>query len=510
MSITKPFKKSRECFAGLISLDSVFDENGKIVYKEKPGVTVAPIGETRETRFNSQCGFDAISFLVDFNIGIDLKVMGYFDNLRVAFLGAGYRVGLTMQALPYDWRKGYKDNNLDFKFERTVDLLHEITGKKVIIAAHSMGNFQTAHNLWKMSQEKRDEKIARYFAMAPPFLGAPEASLGPFGMDNSFAKRISHIDLGLTASMFKHSIAGFPSTYELQLHRFFRVHQDSEFMKIIMERVQAEKKNEHTKQSNFFNDFFPDAKEVCSPGFKERDDDTCKTGIRETWKVGTLLGMPITPDTMAELYEVYSYNPKAHKMRQSAEDTRFDSMINLGVQTNILYSNHMNSKNILTYKEDPRTRTTFEEFYVPEIEYTQGDATVVTTSAIMPGVKWAYEFSKKESFPEAKPVSLIEICGIQNQKTSIFDDLENRKVTKNQYIGLKCNCRKEGTLTTGKACDHQNLVADLGLVKLVLESSIDNVPGKVGDRFKNMKEEDLKLFADDCKIFYPKKDGSDF
>lgn len=127
----------------------------------------------------------------------------------------------------------------------------------------------------------------------------------------------------------------------------------------------------------------------------------------------------------------------------------------------------------------------------------------------MPGVKWAYEFSKKESFPEAKPVTLIEICSIKNVKSSIFDNIAERKVTQNQYIGLKCNCRKEGTLTTGKACDHQNLVADLGLVELVLESSIDNVPGKVGDRFKNMSEEELKLFADDCKIFYPKKDGTD-
>jgi hypothetical protein len=38
-----------------------------------------------------------------------------------------------------------------------------------------------------MSQEKKDEKVARYFAMAPPFLGAPEASMGPLGMDSSFA-----------------------------------------------------------------------------------------------------------------------------------------------------------------------------------------------------------------------------------------------------------------------------------------------------------------------------------
>jgi hypothetical protein len=182
-------------------------------------------------------------------------------------------------------------------------------------------------------------------------------------------------------------------------------------------------------------------------------------------------------------------------------------MYNLGVQTNILYSNHIGSKNILTYKEDPRSRTTFEEFYKPKIDMTQGDATVVTTSAIVPGIKWAYEFTKKDKFPNAKPVTLVEICGIENTKANVFDDLVNRKVTKNQYIGMKCNCRAPaGKKSIGKACDHQNLVADLGLVSFVLESSIDNVKGLgVGQRFKDMSENDIKYYKEDCKMFLEPK-----
>jgi hypothetical protein len=94
---------------------------------------------------------------------------------------------------------------------------------------------------------------------------------------------------------------------------------------------------------------------------------------------------------MSDIYRIYSYSDKAYKVWKWAQDERFDHMINPGVQTNILYSNHIQSKNKLTFKDDPRTRTTFEEFYYPDIEYTQGDATVVTTSAIVPGIKWAYE-----------------------------------------------------------------------------------------------------------------------
>jgi hypothetical protein len=71
-------------------------------------------------------------------------------------------------------------------------------------------------------------------------LGAPEATLGPLGMDSSFAKRLVYLDLGITAGMFKNSVATFPSTFQLQISRFFRVHEDSEFMRVILERIAHE------------------------------------------------------------------------------------------------------------------------------------------------------------------------------------------------------------------------------------------------------------------------------
>jgi hypothetical protein len=64
MSMITPLKKTRDCFTGIISLDSQFDEDGKIIFIEKRGVHVAPIGETDETQHSSECGFDSITFLV--------------------------------------------------------------------------------------------------------------------------------------------------------------------------------------------------------------------------------------------------------------------------------------------------------------------------------------------------------------------------------------------------------------------------------------------------------------
>lgn len=354
-----------------------------------------------------------------------------------------------------------------------------------------------------MSQEKKDKKVARYFAMAPPFLGAPSASIGPLGLDSSFVQNLVYLNMGITAKMSKESIETFPSIFQLMICRFFRVHADSEFMRIINERLAHENKDESTPESNFLNDFFPDAKESCSPDFSQRDDGKCKTGINPIWEIGNVKGLPITPDTMTDLYKVFSYDPKAHKIWDWAQDSRFDHMLNTGVQTNIIYSNHLSTNNKMVFKNDPRTRTTFEEFYSPNMEYTQGDGTVVTASAITPGIKWAYEFTQKSEFPNAKPTTLVEICGIKNMKTSVFNDETNRKVTKNQYMGLQCNCRgPAGKKVEGSSCDHQNLVSDMGVVNFILESSIDNVTGEVGQRFKDMTDKEIKYYQEDCKIFY--------
>jgi hypothetical protein len=59
--------------------------------------------------------------------------------------------------------------------------------------------------------------------------------------------------------------------------------------------------------------------------------------------------------------------------------------------------------------EDPRSKTLAKEFYWPDAyNYELGDGTVVTASAILPGIKWAYEFNEEPE--KTKPVKFIEIC----------------------------------------------------------------------------------------------------
>jgi esterase/lipase superfamily enzyme len=78
-----------------------------------------------------------------------------------AFKNAGYIVGLNLQALPYDFRLDYQENELNTRFEAVITELYANWGKKVTIFAHSFGNYQTVHNLSKMSQAKKDKMVAR-------------------------------------------------------------------------------------------------------------------------------------------------------------------------------------------------------------------------------------------------------------------------------------------------------------------------------------------------------------
>ena len=49
-----------------------------------------------------------------------------------------------------------------------------------------MGNFQVLHNLWKRPQSWKDKFIARYMSIAAPFLGSPQTTEHPLGMDMTY------------------------------------------------------------------------------------------------------------------------------------------------------------------------------------------------------------------------------------------------------------------------------------------------------------------------------------
>jgi hypothetical protein len=152
----------------------------------KKGLTVYPMGMSPETNTmsTSQCGLDAIQNLMP--LKIQIKGFSQYRDVAKAFVAAGYKNGVNLQALPYDWRISYKETRLNTKFKGVIKSLYETTGKKVLIIAHSFGNMQVAHNLWNMSQSDKDKYIARYIALAPPYLGTPILTAGLLGYADNY------------------------------------------------------------------------------------------------------------------------------------------------------------------------------------------------------------------------------------------------------------------------------------------------------------------------------------
>ena len=54
--------------------------------------------------------------------------------------------------------------------------MNNLTGKKVSIIAHSMGNLNILRNLSMMTQENKDKYIYNYIPIAPPYLGSNQAN----------------------------------------------------------------------------------------------------------------------------------------------------------------------------------------------------------------------------------------------------------------------------------------------------------------------------------------------
>jgi pimeloyl-ACP methyl ester carboxylesterase len=133
--------------------------------------------------------------------------LSQYRDLVSVLKNAGYITGLNLQALPYDWRISYTENSLNTLFAQTMKRLWEKTGKKVVIVAHSFGNMQVAHNLWKMPQADKDQYIARYIALAPPYLGSAQLVAGTIGYDSRYSYHVAMMNLGVTTQMYKDAIA---------------------------------------------------------------------------------------------------------------------------------------------------------------------------------------------------------------------------------------------------------------------------------------------------------------
>lgn len=494
MSVLTPLEKNKDCFSALVGTD--YDTStGKVVYKPRPGVKIKPLGATplTKTKKEGNCAFDGVEHLIP-----DIpnpETTAYLVHFRKRLEYMGYESGLTVQALPYDFRHPNGLDDLSKNYGNIVKQMFELVNKKVTVLAHSMGNFRTSYMLWNMDQADKDKYISNYIAMAPPYLGASKAMLF---LTCGSEQYTFPLHVGLDYKTFSHSIATFASMWQLIPHDAFYTQRSSDWMQTILKRIAYEK----GESDDPVFDFFPKREEICYPKFPSRKN--CRSGLIDYSSFGTTKdGEQITAENFKEMMSKLSPSPEIENL-WIVRDDRYNTMVNFGVPMTLVYGNSVETIEKFNFKVNPKEYVTEHNKFCDEknkgfnIENTMGDGTVPSPSAVTFGAKMALDFKMKK--PNAKPVTFVDVCSEFNASGTPYQKVKENgeKVFEdNGYVGLPCDC-KEGKI---KHCTHNGMMWLPEMMDFLSETLNYGVRGNLSPEMQAKDEAYFDDWVDNCRLF---------
>jgi len=286
----------------------VIQSSNKKICGHSRNIEIRFDGGFYNTRDESECGVKAVenilsrSFIQHLPEKYWKKKTNIFGDLVENLEGIGYQKGFSLSAVPNDFRKFIKTNNFAYEsLKYHIENMYNLTGKPVIIIAHSFGNLVTLNTLTKDASLK--DKIKKWIAIAPPFAGATKA------IDN-FLHGIEDFDTDVIPSFARsefHKFGQFmmlksiPTVYELKpnlnIYNQIQSPEYLDFKEAIKKRIDLEKKCEkgectdETKKMDsslfdqYFKDYFPSltraecAYESSINGKGEALSQKCMTGI---------------------------------------------------------------------------------------------------------------------------------------------------------------------------------------------------------------------------------------
>ena len=489
MTIVSPLDVNKKCWGGLVEMkyDNIA---GQLVPVPKLGVRVRVAGATPGTSnvTASACGLNSIKDMVP-DI-VNPEVTGYFAAFVKRLRLMGYKEGLSVLGLPYDFRKGHAEDDFRPMLEHSLAELHKLTGKRSVVVGHSMANNRMLNALWKMSQADKDKLIHNYFALAPSYLGAAKPIHYLLCGDSELHAKYN---LGIDFKRFVQSIGTFMSTYQLAPSRVYHTERHSAWMKEVQNRIRYERGETDTPGEI---DFVPGRDQVCYPSYDKRN---CTSGLYELDHYGSLESTPIDNENYRELIDRFGINRDFSSVWRLWEEKFEFGLPNPGVQINIVYTSVLDTEGGYHFKQNPREFTDQHKFCpddAVEKKFVGGDTTVPCTASVTPGYKWALEFKKGQK--DSKPIKFIEMCSAVNTKQSVYDGKDAQGVlraSKNEYIGLPCDCSQDKQ----RHCNHGSMLFLPQLLDLVSDAlqtqQVAPLPAYVDD----MTDEQLTQYVFNCK-----------
>lgn len=162
------------CFAHLIKPHLDLDQDIKNMVVKRKGVKVKIFGFSERTKAQNNCGAGAIGNLLPSPIQISYSKA--YQPMIQQLEKRGYVSGITLQAMPYNFYLSYEYNEFQNTFLDNLKRMVNLTGKKVTVVAHSMGNLNVLNQMKKLTQADKEKYIHSYVPIAPPYLGAENAT----------------------------------------------------------------------------------------------------------------------------------------------------------------------------------------------------------------------------------------------------------------------------------------------------------------------------------------------
>ena len=320
----------------------------------------------------------------------------------------GYKKGLTYQSLPYNFVYSYRSNEINKIFKSNIQRIKKLTGKKVVLVAHSLGNVNIKYQLSKLTQEFKDSHLKLWMAITPPFLGAMQATKVVLGGDDEyfFFKMIGfHFNASST------SLGSFPVMYELMLKNMYTKYQDQPWFQWIQKRLDYEQGTTSYADSGMY--FWPPVDEKCTPDSFKNRDSKCFSGLDDMRKVPSVKVGDLEYDLSdnEKLIKDWPLSEFSESNIKFLKDTEYEKLDNPTVPMVLVFSKANDTIRQTKYKWKISDYTQKGEYPKAEDVMSYGDGTVPSNSALFPALKWAYEFDNKKDYAEKgknfKVVSLI-------------------------------------------------------------------------------------------------------
>lgn len=512
---------TRNCFTSLIGKTYLYMKESNDVKDIKvPGLDAEIYGETPMTSSDSDCLMTSVTKIL-YPV-IYLNYFKYFEVIRENLARMGYVSGLTMQALPMDFRQSYQMNNLSKKMMSTVKNMKDLTGKKVVMIAHSLGNLNMYYNLMRIPTKTRQKYVERVVSIAPPFLGSVKVLQDfSFGTAEYFKW-----NLGIDFEHFGKVVGGLQSMYEQLPTDTYWKHHDKEWIKQILRRKDYENLGNVQNATSWYNEtdskpfpFQPNRSEICNnitggsdgKNVTQNSTHSCRLDLFDYKTFIEINGTQYGTNNLTDFFQDHGITKDGGDLYDWTRNKGlFSDFVNPEIEWTVIFASHMDTLKWAKYNNDlPLDNHNFID--PDEVMNTYGDSTVSTISSTTAFLKWAWEFDNKKKINELtdnsqdpKPVTFVHVCSEVKQRgfyDSVSKDGVNLK-TKNDYIGLGCMCTNESDKGN---CDHMNMVEDEYLVQYLAEILVGGVRSKLPKNVNNMTNREFFEIKSSCKVYYEDK-----